>query len=196
MSKQQAMSETQPYRPPPTVSRAALLIDGSDAVFRNTLFLMVLALGRLQTCREAFGRAMGLTGPQFAVLVGAAYRQGQAGVSIGELAGHVRLAATHVTTEVGRLIRLGLMVKRANADDRRSRLVSLSPAGEAAIAAVAPFVREVNDLLFEDVGDEEWRALDRFLRRFADNGLRALAAIQDKDGTEACRPLHARPRPP
>ena len=104
---------------PRTVSHAALLSGGSDEPFRQTLYLMVLAFGRLQTCREAFGRAMSLTGSQFAVLIGTAYRQQTDGVSIRALADHVQLAPTHVTTEVGRLIRKGLLTKRVNARDRR-----------------------------------------------------------------------------
>src|SRR5687767_5801826 len=118
---------------PRTVSHAALLSGGSDEPFRQTLYLMVLAFGRLQTCREAFGRAMSLTGSQFAVLIGTAYRQQTDGVSIRALADHVQLAPTHVTTEVGRLIRKGLLTKRVNARDRRGVLVKLSRRGETAL---------------------------------------------------------------
>src|SRR5215467_10289335 len=105
------------FAPPPTVSHAALLVAGNDVAFRETLYLMVLAFSRLTACREAFGRALGLTGSQFAVLFGAAYRQGHDGVSIRQLAEHVRLASTHVTTEVGRLVRKGLLVKPENPHD-------------------------------------------------------------------------------
>ena len=172
------MSKPLNYTPPLTVSHAALLVDGGDAAFRGTLYLLVLASGRLQACREAFGRSMGLTASQFAVLVGAAHRQGIAGVSINDLAAHVQLAPTHVTTEVGRLIRRGLLVKRRNQADGRGRLVSLSQAGEALVTGVAPFVQAVNDVLFEGVSRSDWAALEVFLRRFEENGRRALGTIQ------------------
>src|SRR5688572_7652665 len=128
------------FRMPRTVSHPALLTNDGDAAFRETVYLMVLAFGRLIACREAFGGAMGLTGSQFAVLIGTAYCQGERGVSINGLAEHVRLASTHVTTEVGRLIRKGLLTKRTNAEDRRSVLVRLSQSGEAALTDVAPFL--------------------------------------------------------
>src|SRR6202522_4498410 len=70
------------FAPPLTVSHADLLADGTDIAFRQSLYLMVLAFSRLATCREAIGRAVGLTGSQFAVLIGAAYRQGQDRVAI------------------------------------------------------------------------------------------------------------------
>jgi DNA-binding MarR family transcriptional regulator len=170
---------------PRTVSHSALLRRGGDEAFRETLYLMVLALGRLQACRESFGRAMGLTGSQFAVMIGTAYRQKSEGVSIRALAEYVQLAPTHVTTEVGRLIRKGLLVKRANQRDRRGVLVSLSREGEAAILRVAPFVRGVNDLLFAGVSRGEFAAVSRFLRAFALNTERALAEIRRRDRESA-----------
>jgi len=165
------------FTPPPTVSHAALLVAGSDVAFRETLYLMVLAFSRLTACREAFGRALGLTGSQFAVLFGVAYRQGRDGVSIRGLAGHVQLASTHVTTEVGRLVRRGLLVKTENPHDRRGVLVKLSQRGEAAVEQVAPFLRRVNDRLFDGVSRTQFASLDRFLRAFARNGEDAVAEI-------------------
>lgn len=166
---------------PRTVSHASLLAHGGDEPFRQALYLMVLAFGRLQACREAFGRAMSLTGSQFAVLIGTAYCQNVDGVSIRALADHVQLAATHVTTEVGRLIRKGLLTKRINANDRRGVLVKLSRRGETALLQIAPFVRDVNDLLFADVPRAEFAAVAHFLRVFANNGERALAEIARRE---------------
>jgi DNA-binding MarR family transcriptional regulator len=166
------------FIPPLTVSHAALLERGSDVAFRETLYLMVLAFGRLITCREAFGRALRLTGSQFAVLIGTAYAQGRDGVSIGALADHVQLASTHVTTEVGRLARKGLLVKAVNPHDRRGVLVTLSPRGEAAVRAVAPFLRRINDRLFRQVNRRDFAALTRFLHVFARNSAEAVAEIR------------------
>ncbi len=83
------------------------------------------------------------------------------------LADHIQLAATHVTTEVGRLIAKGLLTKAVNGRDRRGVLIRLSPRGEAAVREVAPFVRRVNDLLFAGVSRREFAAVSEFLTRFA-----------------------------
>ncbi|HUI95936.1 MAG TPA: MarR family transcriptional regulator [Xanthobacteraceae bacterium] len=176
------------FAPPPTVSHGALLVAGDDIAFRETLYLMVLAFDRLITCREAFGRALGLTGSQFAVLFGVAYRQGREGVSIRALAEHVQLAATHVTTEVGRLVRKGLLAKTTNRRDRRGVLVNLTRSGEAAVRRVSPFLRRVNDLLFLGVTRREFAAVDGFLRDFARNGEQALAEIRRAQQTQRRAP--------
>ena len=48
------------FAPPQTVSHADLLASGTDEAFRETIYVMALALSRLQSCREAFGRATSL----------------------------------------------------------------------------------------------------------------------------------------
>ena len=151
---------------------------GSDVAFRETLYLMVFALDRLTSYREAFGRHLSLTASQFIVLIGTAYRQGAEGVTIRGLAEHTQLAATHVTTEVGRLIAKGLLTKQANARDRRSVLVRLSPQGAAAIRSVNPLLRRINDQLFKDVSRQEFATVSRFLETFARNSEDALIEIQ------------------
>jgi DNA-binding MarR family transcriptional regulator len=166
------------FRPPATITLAPMLVADSDMSFRETLYLMVSAFGRIQTFREAFGRALSLTGSQFIVLIGTAYRQGSEGVSVRTLSDHTQLAATHVTTEVGRLIGKGLLTKSANPRDRRGVLVRLSPPGEAAIRAINPLLRQVNDLLFQDISREEFAVVARFLRTFSLNSEYALAAVR------------------
>src|SRR5260370_7224753 len=128
------------FVPPATVKLPPMLKSGGDVAFRETLYLMALTFGRLHTCREAFGRALGLTASQFIVLIGTAYRQGREGVSIRALADHTQLAATHVTTEVGRLIGKGLLTNQASTRDRRSVLVRLSRKPQPAIPPLNPLL--------------------------------------------------------
>ena len=173
-----ALPRRKAFVPPTTITLPPMLKSSGDVAFRETLYLMALTFGRLYMCREAFGRALDLTASQFIVLIGTAYQQGSEGVSIRALADHTQLAATHVTTEVGRLIDKGLLTKQASTLDRRSVLVRLSPKGEDAIRTVNPLLRRVNDLLFADVSREDFAAVSSFLERFALNGEYALAEIR------------------
>src|SRR3954464_5104568 len=154
------------FVPPATITLPPMLKSGGDVAFRETLYLMALTFGRLHTCREAFGRALGLTASQFIVLIGTAYQQKSEGVSIRTLADHTQLAATHVTTEVGRLIAKGLLTKQPSTRDRRSVLVRLTPRGEAAIGAINPLLRRVNDQLFQNISREDFAVVSRFLETF------------------------------
>lgn len=171
------------YEPPLSVSHRALLLQGKDEAFRDLIYSMVLSFGRLLSCREAFGREIGLTGSQYTVLIGVAHRQGSQGVSIRALAEHVLLASTHVTTEVGRLIRKGLLQKRPNRDDRRSVLVSLSPRGQRVLEGLAPFLRQINDTLFQDIGRAEFDSLGQILQRFTRNTEAAMQQIAPRQSS-------------
>ena len=162
------------FVPPATITLTPMLKAGGDVAFRETLYLMALTFSRLTTCREAFGRLLGLTASQFIVLIGTAYRQGNEGVSIRALAYHPQLAATHVTTEVGRLIAKCLLTKQPRARDR-----------EDAIRAVNPFLRRVNDLLFTDVSREDFAIVSGFLEKFALNSEYALAEIRRSERERA-----------
>lgn len=141
----------QEYQPPLTTSREEFLKDDSDQLFREAIYTWVLSVDKLLKCRSVFARILGLTSSQFAVLMGVASQQRSRGVTIKDLAEHVALASTHVTTEIGRLEAKGLLVKKGNEDDRRSVLVSLTPKGRKEIERVTPVVREANDLLFRGV---------------------------------------------
>jgi DNA-binding MarR family transcriptional regulator len=166
------------FTSPLTTSRKDLLKGGSDDWMRDTIYRLVQALGRLIACREAFGRQLGLTGSQFTVLIGVAYRQGENGIAIAPLSDHIGLAATHVTTEVGRLIRKGLLTKRPNSRDKRSVLITLSARGKQAVRDVAPVVCSINDILFKGIDCSDLEAVNSFAGHLLQNSEYALAEIR------------------
>jgi len=180
------------FATPATVTLPPMLIEGGDVAFRETIYLMVLAFGRLHSCREAFARALSLTASQFIVLIGTDAEETIPEETIRALAEHTQLAATHVTTEVGRLIGKGLLLKEANTRDRRSVLVRLSPRGEAAIRSVVPLLRRVNDQLFKNVSREEFATVSRFLAKFVHNSEDALIEIRRAERERAATARVAR----
>jgi MarR family transcriptional regulator, organic hydroperoxide resistance regulator len=154
-----------------------MLVDGSDELFRHVLYLMVLASARLATFREAIGRMIGLTGSQYLVLLATAHCQGQEGVTIRTLTQYVLMASTHVTTEVGALIKKGLLKKRPNGADGRSVLVSLTRKGERAMQAIAPTRCEFNDAFFVGIERKQLLAVAQFLEQVTRNSDRALPLL-------------------
>jgi DNA-binding MarR family transcriptional regulator len=166
------------YTPPLTISGEEFLKDGSDATFRKAVYAWTQSASRLLAFRDVFGRELDVTPSQFAVLMGVAYCQGAEGVTVRDLAEHVALASTHVTTEVGRLSDRGLLAKRPCDTDRRSVRISLTPLGESEIARVEPFVRIINDMLFQGIGFPELEVLQSVARRLMLNAERAMAEVR------------------
>jgi DNA-binding MarR family transcriptional regulator len=133
---------------PATVSRDALLQNGSDRRFRGLVLDLLTIATRMEMLREHLGRRMGISGPQYSLLIAAAHLQGATGVSVGAVARAMHVSSAFVASESGKLTRLGLLLKRTNPQDRRGVLLSLSPTGRRRIQSVSTEIRGINDLFF------------------------------------------------
>ena len=139
---------TAAYVLPPTVSSGALLDKGSDRRFRTLVNDLFTIASRMEIVRAHLGRRMGLSGPQYSVLIAVAHLQGERGVRVGTVAQAMHVSSAFIAAETGKLSRLGLLLKRPNPQDGRGVLVSLAPAGRLKIDRVGAEIRAINDLFF------------------------------------------------
>src|SRR3981189_2031220 len=92
----------QPMFPPLTVSRAALLQGGRDDAFREVIQDLVDFSFRLAQIRETLARQVGLTPPQYRLLMELAHRS-QTKPTVGEIAEALNVSLPFITTETRRL---------------------------------------------------------------------------------------------
>jgi len=78
--------EAASYILPSTVSCAALLDKGSDRQFRGLVNDLFTIASRMEIVRAHLGGRMGISGPQYSVLIAVAHLQGERGVRVGTLA--------------------------------------------------------------------------------------------------------------
>jgi DNA-binding MarR family transcriptional regulator len=107
---------------------------------------------RMEMVREHLGRQMGITGPQYSVLVAVSHLQGETGVAVGALARVLHVSSAFIATETRKLAEAGLVVKSPNPKDRRGVLISLSRAGHSQIGRLTPEIRAINDQFFGALG--------------------------------------------
>ncbi len=167
----------QAYHPPLSITRRALLVAGSDLEFRRLIYRLVVIEERLRHARAHFGRRIGLSGPQYLLLVSIAYLQGAGGITVRALARDLRVSSAFITGESRRLIERGLIAKRRNPHDSRSQLISVTAAGRRRLEQVLPEVRGVNNLFFRGVTPASFRHARRFLGQLLDGSARAMAHI-------------------
>ncbi|HEY7664950.1 MAG TPA: MarR family transcriptional regulator [Xanthobacteraceae bacterium] len=136
------------YALPPTVTCGALLEKGSDRRFRALVNDLFTIANRMELVRTHLGRRMGISGPQYSVLIAVAHLQGERGVSVGAVAQAMHVSSAFIAAESGKMAKLGLLLKRPNPDDRRGVLLSLAPAGRLKIDRVSVEIRAINDLFF------------------------------------------------
>jgi MarR family transcriptional regulator, organic hydroperoxide resistance regulator len=171
------------YVLPPTVTRDPLLEKGSDRRFRTLVNDLFTIASRMEIVRAHLGRRMGITGPQYSVLVAVAHLQGERGVSVGTLAQAMHVTSAFIAAETGKMARRGLLLKRANPDDRRGVLISLAPAGRLKIDRVSAEIRAINDLFFGALDGSSFAALSAAAQALVEGSSKALhyvAAVESK----------------
>lgn len=162
-------------RLPSSISRPALLVDGSDQEFRRLIYRMIITESRLLDVRKAIARQVGVGGSQYTVMMAILHLEEEAGVSIGGLADYLEVSGPHITGEVRKLAALGLVRKTANPDDMRGVQVRLSAIGRKRLHGAFDHIRQVNDILFDGVAPDEFRTLMKFNEKFMRSTSLALA---------------------
>jgi MarR family transcriptional regulator, organic hydroperoxide resistance regulator len=163
---------------PLTTTRAALLVDGSDRVFREMLRDLMTMASQLQELRAGLARQLGVSEPEYRVFLAVAQLQEAKGVSISAVARHLGVSGAFVTMIVQRLVRAGKVQKTPSRVDRRGVLLTLTARGRAAIAAFARYPQMVNDELFGGIDEKEFRLLADIVRRIVAGGERAILLRQ------------------
>ena len=140
--------KTNGFHLPLTVSRAALLDKSSDDRFRRLVHDLLTIASRMAMVREHLGNRMGISAPQYSLLMAVGQFQAGRGVGVTALARVLHVSSAFVATETGKLAQAGLLTKRANPKDGRAVLLSLTRAGRALIERNSAEVRAVNDIFF------------------------------------------------
>src|SRR5438552_18765782 len=109
--------------PPRTISRPALLVEGSDAEFRGLIHDLIAYGHRLDTCRDAFAALVGMSGAQYEILMLVSRAAGL--LSVGEVAARLHRSGAFITIEANKLVARGILEKVSDpADGRRVLLRS------------------------------------------------------------------------
>jgi DNA-binding MarR family transcriptional regulator len=162
--------------PPATVSRAALLVEGSDAEFRGLIHDLIAYGHRLDTCRDAFATLVGMSGAQYEILMLVSRAEGL--LSVGEVAARLHRSGAFITIEANKLVASGSLEKAGDPGDGRRVLLRANAKSRELLQRLAPFQRRVNDVLFERLDARRFRQLRLLARDLVASGDRAVAMLQ------------------
>jgi DNA-binding MarR family transcriptional regulator len=160
---------------PLTTSRPELLSAGRDRQFRHLIHGLFGFAAHHERIRNGHARVIGLAGIEYTVLIAIAHLSQDGDVNVKTVADHLYLSGAFITSVAGRLLRLGLIHKTADAGDRRRVTLTVSEKGRAALERLAPVQRRVNDVEFGGLSRQEFELLTAIVDRLIDNGARAVA---------------------
>src|SRR3989442_13248130 len=130
---------------PATVSRAALLVEGSDAEFRGLIHDLIAYGHRLDTCRDAFAAIVGISGAQYEILMLVSRAEGL--LAVGEVAARLHRSGAFITIEANKLVASGILEKDTNPPDGRRVLLRSNSKNRQQHKHIATCQRSVNELL-------------------------------------------------
>jgi DNA-binding MarR family transcriptional regulator len=161
--------------PPLTTSLNALLVDGSDHVFRQLVHTLLAFVARHDTVREGHAAAAGLSAIEYTVLVSARLLGAEGQVSVRELAGNLHLSGAFVTTVSNKLQQMGLLDKLTDPEDRRRLRLVVTAQGHDLLTRLAPIQRQVNDVQFDCLGAGELARLLTSVEKLVESSDSAIA---------------------
>ena len=161
---------------PVTVSRTALLVEGSDAEFRGLIHDLIAYGHRLDACRDAFATIVGMSGAQYEILMLVSRAAGL--LSVGEVATRLHRSGAFITIEANKLVAHGILEKVADPSDGRRVLLRSNQKSRELLERLAPFQRRVNDQLFERLDAKRFKQLRALARDLVESGDRAVAMLE------------------
>jgi DNA-binding MarR family transcriptional regulator len=167
---------TDPTEPLPlTISRPELLPDGRDRQFRHLVHALFGFAAHHERIRTGHGKVIGLAGIEYTVLIAIAHLSLDGDVNVKTVADHLYLSGAFITSVTQRLLKLGLIHKKVDAGDRRRVTLTVSNKGRAALERLAPIQRQVNDVEFGCLSQQEFELLTNIVDRLIESGARAVA---------------------
>jgi len=160
---------------PLTTTRPELLSSGRDRQFRHLVHGLFGFAAHHERIRNGHARVIGLAGIEYTVLIAIAHLSRDGDVNVKTVADHLYLSGAFITVVAGRLLRLGLIGKDVDAEDRRRVTLTVSDKGRAALERLAPVQRQVNDVEFGCLSRQEFDLLTGLVDRLIDSGARAVA---------------------
>lgn len=131
----------------------------------------------MQAIPDGIGDIVGLTGPQYSIVMTIAQLAGERGVSVKDVAAHLHVSPSFVTAETGKLIRDGALEKRRDDQDRRRVCLRLTSAGQNAVRHLTPELRRVNDVLFCALDADDFERLRKLVAKLVPHAGAAVALL-------------------
>ncbi|WP_448030400.1 MarR family winged helix-turn-helix transcriptional regulator [Bradyrhizobium liaoningense] len=161
----------------PTVSKPELLPGGDDTRFRTFIHDFLAFSARVNQCRAGFGDRLGISAIAYTTLISVAHLQGEEGVGVSRVAEHLHLSGAFVTIEVSKLVKAGLIHKRANQEDRRRVLLTVTPKARKLLDQLVELQAPVNDALFDCLSASEFLQFSSMMARLVPCGDKAVSLM-------------------
>ena len=162
---------------PMTISRRELLIDGSDHKYREFVHGLLAFSAMNEAIRDGIAASVELGGVQHTILQSIIHLSRVRPVGVTQVAKHLNLSISFITTETAKLQTLGLVEKKQSSSDKRKVLLRLTKKGFEIFDRAAPLQRMIGDVQFGIFSAREFSEVVPLVRRLVDSSREALLLL-------------------
>lgn len=162
---------------PLTVTRDALLIDGTDQRFRKLVHDFFAFTARHADIRDGHARRIGLSGIDYTILISVAHLCPDGEVNVKTLAEHLHVTTGFIANATKRLQGRGLINKTQDTVDKRRIILTVTVEGLDLLEQLAPYQRQVNDVEFGALSREQFVQLGQIVETLIESSEQA-ASLQ------------------
>jgi MarR family transcriptional regulator, organic hydroperoxide resistance regulator len=139
------------------------------------VFSLITLANVMRGNQEQFAGYMGVNVPRFLVL---RVLEDAPGSTVTQIATRLEVTTQFVTLEARRLMEQGLVAKKPSDLDRRSVVLSLTPAGRRLVEEVRPLRRQANERMFRSLSADQVVQLLGTVSQLIEDGREALHELQ------------------
>ncbi len=161
-----------------TVSRDELLVDGNDFHFRKFVHDSLAFAARLTAVRDGYARLIGVSGPQYTIIISIAHLTEKGPVTVSDIASHLHLSGSFVTNECKKLTEFGLISKSENDQDRRRVNLEITDDGWERLDKLSGLQSQVNDVHFGNLTRDDFDRVREIMPRLVASTDRALSLLR------------------
>lgn len=171
------------FKSPVSVSRKELLdkTGSTDKKFRQLIYDISVAGSLLEIARQSLAQKLGVTSPQYNILMVIAQYQGSTGLRFTEIAEHLHVTISHITNEIKKLEADKWVDVIKSSEDKRARLVKINKSAESKIFLLGSHQRETNNHLFRNLTKTNFEKLSAVMGPLVEDFIETIELIKKQD---------------
>ena len=146
-------------------------------MYRQMLTNFFALSARLEAARARIGALIGVSGPQWTMLMTIAECSPEPGIRASIIADKMNVSRPFVATETAKIIRAGLVLRRADPEDARSAMLTLTERGAQEIRRLMPTIQLVNDIGFSGFSRQQFQGFCHMLETLLKDSAAAFEAM-------------------
>lgn len=170
------------FRSPISISRKELLdkSGNTDKCFRQLIYDLSVAGNLLEVARQNLAQKLGVTSPQYNILMVIAQYQDKSGLQFTEVADHLHVTISHVTSEIKKLEKDKWLCVATSPMDKRARMVKINQSAENMIIVLGTHQRLVNNHLFRNLTKSNFEKLCIVIAELVEDFTDTIAIIKSE----------------